>query len=103
MLPPGRVVGVVAEHDGVNVWLTRWFAAHGKQRAIVAIEHSLLTAIWHMLNNNVDYNELGPDHFTRGEPAHVMRRITKQAPPDRSVVVPYLVPLLEVPDGRHGE
>jgi len=29
-----------------------------------------------MLMNDGD---LGPDHFTRREPAHVMRRITKQA------------------------
>ncbi len=43
------------------------------------IARSLLTAIWHMLVNNIDYHELGPDHFTRREPAHVMRRITKQA------------------------
>jgi transposase len=57
----------------------RLAARRGKQRAIVAIEHSLLTAIWHMLVNNLDYHELGPDHFTRREPAHVMRRITKQA------------------------
>jgi hypothetical protein len=32
-----------------------------------------------MLVNNLDYHELGPDHFTRREPTHVMRRITKQA------------------------
>jgi len=57
----------------------RLAARRGKQRAIVAIEHSLLTAIWHMLVNDVYYHELGPDHFTRREPAHVMRRITKQA------------------------
>ena len=57
----------------------RLAARRGKQRAIVAIEHSLLTAIWHMLVNNVDYQGLGPDHFTRREPAHIMRRITKQA------------------------
>ncbi|GAA5197385.1 hypothetical protein GCM10023346_31840 [Arthrobacter gyeryongensis] len=57
----------------------RLAARRGKQRAIVAIEHSLLTAIWHMLMNNLDYLELGPDHFTRREPTHVMRRITKQA------------------------
>lgn len=29
--------------------------------------------------NSLDHHELGPDHFTRGEPAQVMRRITKQA------------------------
>lgn len=27
----------------------------------------------------IDYLELGPDHFTRREPTHVMHRITKQA------------------------
>jgi hypothetical protein len=32
-----------------------------------------------MLVNNLDYHELGPDHFTRREPTNVMRRITKQA------------------------
>ncbi|WP_437773377.1 hypothetical protein [Arthrobacter sp. KNU40] len=57
----------------------RLAARRGKQRAIVAIEHSLLTATWHMLVNNLDYHELGPDHFTRREPTQVMRRITKQA------------------------
>ena len=57
----------------------RLAARRGEQRAIVAIEHSLLTAIWHLLTSNVDYHELGPDHLTRREPGHVMRRITEQA------------------------
>ena len=54
-------------------------ARRGKQRAIVAVEHSILTAIWHMLTNNIDYHELGPDHFTKRKPEQLMRRITKQA------------------------
>ena len=32
-----------------------------------------------MLVNHLDYHELGPDHFTRRDAMHVMRRITKQA------------------------
>ena len=35
----------------------------GKKKAIVAIEHSILIAIWHMLTNDVDYHDLGGDYF----------------------------------------
>lgn len=57
----------------------RIVAHRGKQRAIVAVEHSILTAVWHMLTNNIDYQDLGPDHFTRRDPERVLRRITQQA------------------------
>ncbi|MDT0193787.1 hypothetical protein Q9R30_00275 [Arthrobacter sp. AB6] len=57
----------------------RLAARRGKQRAIVAIEHSLLTAIWHSFVNNRDSHELGADHFPRPEPTQDMRRITIQA------------------------
>lgn len=46
----------------------RLAARRGKQRAIVAIEHSLPTAIWHMLVNNIDYHELGPDQSPDASP-----------------------------------
>jgi transposase len=42
----------------------RLAARRGKQRAIVAIGHSILTAVWHMLTNNVDDHNVGPDHFS---------------------------------------
>jgi transposase len=51
----------------------------GKQRAIVAVEHSILIAVWHMLTNNVDYHDLGANHFTRRDPGRTLRHITKQA------------------------
>lgn len=35
-------------------------ARRGYKRAIVAIAHSMLIAIYHMIKNNVDYKELGP-------------------------------------------
>ena len=58
----------------------RHIVAHrGKQHAIVAVEHSILTAVWHMLSNNIDNHDLGPDHFTRRDPDRVLRRITQQA------------------------
>ena len=35
----------------------------GKKRAIVAVSHSLLTIIYHMLLDNQDYHDLGPHYF----------------------------------------
>jgi transposase len=51
----------------------------GKKKAIVALEHSMLTAVWHMLTHDVDYHELGGDYFTRRDPEHAMKRIIRQA------------------------
>ncbi len=51
----------------------------GKKKAIVAVEHSILTAVWHMLTDDVDYADLGGDYFARLDPEHAMRRIVRQA------------------------
>jgi len=51
----------------------------GKQKTIVAVEHSILTAVWHMLTDNVDYHDLGGDYFTKQDPERAMRRIIRQA------------------------
>ncbi|MFE4626507.1 IS110 family RNA-guided transposase [Streptomyces mirabilis] len=51
----------------------------GKKKALVAIEHSILTAVWHMLTDGVSYQDLGGDYFTRLDPERAMRRLTRQA------------------------
>ena len=44
-------------------------AAHrGPIKALVAIEHSILTAAWHMLANGECYTDPGADHYTRLNP-----------------------------------
>src|SRR6185369_8160707 len=50
-----------------------------EKKALVAIEHSILVAVWHMLTNNVDYHDLGGDYFARLDPERAMRRIIRQA------------------------
>lgn len=37
----------------------------GKKRAIVAVGRSILEAAWHIMTDNVDYADLGPDHYLR--------------------------------------
>jgi transposase len=44
--------------------LYRRVARHsGRKRAAVAVAHSLLVAVFHMLRDNLPYSDLGPDHF----------------------------------------
>ena len=51
----------------------------GKKKAIVAVEHSILTAAWHMLTDDVDYHDLGGGYFARLDPERAMRCIVRQA------------------------
>jgi transposase len=51
----------------------------GKKKALVAVEHSILTAIWHMLTHDLDYHDLGGDYYTQLDPGRAMKRIIRQA------------------------
>ncbi|MEV6012724.1 IS110 family transposase [Streptomyces sp. NPDC051976] len=35
----------------------------GKKRALVAVGHTILTSVWHMLTNDAEYADLGGDYF----------------------------------------
>lgn len=56
----------------------RLTARRGPLRALVAVEHSIITAIWHMLTGNVIYQELGGDYFTQRDPERATRRAITQ-------------------------
>ena len=45
----------------------------GPQRALVAVAHSLLGVIWHMLTRHTAYRELGGDYFQRRNQQHLVR------------------------------
>jgi transposase len=51
----------------------------GKLKALVAIEHSILTATWHVLSENTNYHDLGGDYHTKRDPQRALRRITRDA------------------------
>jgi transposase len=60
-----------------NTYLTAQFrriAGHrGKKRALVAVAHTQLIAIYHMLRTNTPYKDLGADHFERMDPQRLTR------------------------------
>jgi transposase len=51
----------------------RLAARRGKKRAIVAVAHALLVAIYHMLKDGVVYQDLGADYFDRIDRAALVR------------------------------
>jgi transposase len=45
-----------------------------KPKALVALQHSILTSAWHMLTDGTGYQDLGADHFLRRDPERERRR-----------------------------
>jgi transposase len=45
-----------------------------KQKALVALQHSILVSVWHMLSGSTDYHDIGADHFLRRDPNRERRR-----------------------------
>lgn len=47
-------------------------------KALVAVEHAILTAEWNMLRTGELYKDPGPDYFTRLQPAKSRARAISQ-------------------------
>jgi transposase len=86
---------------GGNRWLRRalteaaWAASHtrdsyltaqyrrlaprrGKKRALMAVGHSILVIIYHLLKDKREYNDLGRDYFDRLDPERLQRYLVKR-------------------------
>ena len=50
----------------------------GKKRAIVAVAHTMLVMIYHMLKDGVDYHELGPDYLDKLQPQRLTHYLVKR-------------------------
>jgi transposase len=56
----------------------RLAARRGRKRALVAVGHSLLGIVYHILRDHVDYQDLGADYFNRLEPERLRRYLVKR-------------------------
>jgi transposase len=51
----------------------------GQRKAAVAVAHSIIVAIWHILRDDTDFADLGPDYFVRRlDPERTQRRLVRQ-------------------------
>lgn len=73
------VVAAMSASRQKNTYLAsqyhRLAGRRGKMRARKAVGHTLLVGIWHILNDGVVWEDLGPDYFDRRQsPEHRARR-----------------------------
>ena len=61
----------------VRFW--RLAKRRGQQRALIAVAHTLLVIIWHMLSEGTVYTEIGVDYLARNDnPDRRRRHLVKQ-------------------------
>jgi transposase len=53
-------------------------ARRGKKRALLAVGHSLLVIMYHVLKHQVEYQDLGSDYFDRLEPQRLQRYLVNR-------------------------
>jgi hypothetical protein len=54
--------------------LLRTFGKKGQTRAVFAVGHSILIIAWHLLATNVDYADLGSEHYARNADPEARKR-----------------------------
>jgi hypothetical protein len=69
-----------AQHPGtyLNAKYQRIATRRGPQKANVAVQHTMLTAIWNMATNATSYQDPGGDYFTRLNPERARTRAVHQ-------------------------
>ena len=72
----GNAVMGATRRDGsyLQARYRRRAARSTRLKALVATEHALLTAIWHMLTTGQPYRDLGGDYYLRRDPEATKRR-----------------------------
>lgn len=65
-------------HTFIGARYRRIASRRSPQRANVAIQHTLLTAIWHMGTTGTLYEDLGGDYYTRLNPERTRTRAIRQ-------------------------
>jgi transposase len=50
----------------------------GHKKALGAVKHSILCAVWHMLSTGELYRDLGGDYFRKRDPERITRRLVTQ-------------------------
>jgi transposase len=78
-LGEAAAAGSSTKNSYLHAQYRRLAVRRGKKRALLAVGHTILTAIWHMLVNDLDYQDLGADYFTsRIDPTRRTRQLVDQ-------------------------
>ena len=66
------------KHSYLGAHYRRLAARRGKKRALLAVGHTLLVIVYHMLKTGACYQDLGPDFFEKLKPEQYRRYLVKR-------------------------
>ncbi|TAM66482.1 MAG: IS110 family transposase [Microbacteriaceae bacterium] len=76
------IAALAASRSKKNTYLAvkyrRIAARRGRIKALVAIEHTILIAVWNMLTTGEDFTDLGVDYYLRQDPEKATKRAIRQ-------------------------
>jgi len=67
-----------AKNAYLSAQFRRLAPRRGKKRALVAVAHSILVSVYHMLSRGTEYRDLGADHYDRLNPERLTRHLVKR-------------------------
>jgi transposase len=77
-LKDAAMAAVRTNHSYLRALYQRQRSRIGHGKAIGAVKHSILVAVWHMLTHGELYRDAGADYFHQRDPARATRRLTAQ-------------------------
>jgi transposase len=78
ILGTAAMAAVKAEDSYYAAYYRRVAARRGSRRALVAVMHKLVIAIWHVLHDKTDFHDLDADYFARKNPERALRAMTRR-------------------------
>lgn len=67
-----------AKETYLRAQFLRLKSRRGPKKAAIAVAASILTATYHMLRDETEYRDLGPDHFNRRDTGRVAERLARR-------------------------
>jgi len=67
-----------AKRSYLRAQFLRLKSRRGPRKAIMAVAASILTAVYFMVRDRVEYRDLGPDHFDRLDGGKLLRRMVRK-------------------------
>ena len=81
-----RAVLVQCAHVAARMPQTQYYALYrriaarrGKKRALIAVAHALVVTLWHLLKNDAEYQEPGPDYLVKRNPERELSELKRRA------------------------
>ncbi|HEX2298103.1 MAG TPA: transposase [Pseudonocardiaceae bacterium] len=77
-LHDAALAAIRAKNSYLSAQYARLKGRRGHRKALKAVQHSLIVAVYHMLDRDQPYHDLGADYFRTHDPEQQARRLIRQ-------------------------